>query len=97
MCYENDYCCIALAHDYGGVISGLVVVKSDGDKIFNLPHFNLKLEDLIKTNGTGYEIKVKEQTAVIPPKIINRFVAEVQRDILVHRQECRKKRKNPRK
>lgn len=94
MRYENKRCCIALVHDYGREISGLVVVKSDGGKIFNSPHFNIKLGDLKKVNGAGYEIKAGKRTEVIPSKIINHFVKKVEEAILHHKQEARRERRN---
>lgn len=94
MRYENKRCCIALVHDYGREISGLVVVKSASGKIFNSPHFSLKLEDLKSVSGAGYKIKVGKRTETIPSRIVNRFVADVQKEILRHRQDGRRKRKN---
>ncbi len=90
--YENERCCIALTHDYGGIITGLVVIKApDGNKIFTTPYFNLKLRDLEKLNGTGYEIKVGDKTEVIPSKLIHRFVKEIRAGLLEKR-KTRKKR-----
>lgn len=94
MRYENDYCCIAFAHDYGGIITGLVVVKNENGKIFTSPHLNIKLEDLKKVNGEGYKIQAGNRIEIIPPKLVHRFVSDVQKEILIHRQDVRKKRKN---
>lgn len=90
--YENERCCIALAHDYGGIITGLIVIKTpDGNKIFNTPYLNLKLKYLENLNGAGYEIKAGDRTEVIPSKIISRFVKEIKESILKERKTRGKK------
>ena len=91
--YENERCCIALTHDYGGIITGLIVIKTpDGNKIFTTPYFNLKLRDLEKVNGAGYEIKAGNRTEVIPPRIIHRFVKEIRKSLLRERKNRKKDR-----
>ncbi len=94
MRHEDKHFCVAFTHDYGEVITGLVVPKDqDGNKSFSLPYLNIKLKDLEKVNGEGYELKVGGKTMVIPSKSILRFVAEVKKDIARHRQDSRQKRR----
>ena len=91
MRYENEHCCIALAHDYGGIITGLIVIKTpDGNKIFTTPYLNLKLRDLEKLSGVGYEIRAGDRTEVIPSKIIHRFVKEIKENLLKERKTAEK-------
>ncbi len=94
MHHEDERFCVALSHDYGEVISRLVVPKDwDGNKDFSLPCVNIKLCDLEKVNGSGYEFKIGGKAVTIPSKKIERFVTEIRKDLAKQRNEIRQQRR----